>query len=118
MSVTMQFGNVEFGNNNLGGIELVDEGFLSGENLDSIVLDLSVHQIYILFTREITISSGAVRGFRARMFARTENDGTLSHGDMYASSNSGVTITKTDETVTIKPSSTSYDVYYSLYAVM
>lgn len=118
MSVNMQFGNASQQNNEMAGFELVESGLLAGTDTDTVSIDLSGHQLYILFTREITISSGAVRGFRARMFARTENDGDLQAGNLYASSNAGVTMTVSDETLTIKPSSTSYDVYYSLYAVM
>lgn len=118
MSVNMQFGNIGQQSDETAGFELIESGFLAGSNAETVSMDLSQHQMYILFTREITISSGAVRGFRARMFARTENDGDLQAGNLYASSNAGVTMTVSDETLTIKPSSTSYDVYYSLYAVM
>lgn len=114
----MQFGASEFEKNIQEGFELVELGYLGGENSDSIAIDLGQHQMYVLFTREITISSGAVRGFRARLFARTENDGAVQVGNLYASSNSGVTMSVSEETLTLSPSSSSYDVYYALYSVM
>ena len=119
MSVSMNFGNLGNANTESGGMELIESGYLGGENRDSITINVSSHQMYILFTREITISSGAVRGFRAVLIARTESETTVSRGNLYASGNSGVTITAdTDETITLVPSSTSYDVYYALYAVV
>lgn len=118
MSITMQFGNVSKEKVGLKNIELIESGELKGENLDYAIIDLSSHQMYVLFTREITISSGGVRGFRSVLIARTENDGTVQRGNLYASANSGVTVSVADEVLTIKPSSASYDVYYSLYSVM
>ena len=118
-SINMQFGNVLGEASKIPGMTLIKSGYLDGATRKEEVLDLAQHMMYILFTREIAISSGNVRGFRARLLARTENDGAVSGGNMYASTNSGVTITaNADETLTIKPSSTSYDVYYSLYTVM
>lgn len=114
----MFFGNVSGETGGFNGFELIETNYLGGENADTVVLDLSQYQMYILFSREITISSGAVRGYRARLFVRTENDGTLQAGNLLASSNSGINMTVDGETLTIKPSSTSYDVYYALYAVM
>ena len=118
MSTAMQYGTSQFGSEIFNGMELINTGYLGGANSDEVSFELGQHQMYILFTREITISSGAVRGFRARMYVRTENDGALQAGNLYASSNAGVTMTVSEETLTIKPSSASYDVYYSLYAVM
>ena len=118
MSTVMQFGNVSESDNEKIGFELIESGYLNGENNDQVTIDLSSHQMYILFTREITISSGAVRGFRARYIVRTENDGDVQFGNMYASSNAGITTTVSGESMTIKPSATTYDVYYALYAVM
>lgn len=119
MNTVMQFGNFGYKDTGKDGITLVEDGYLGGENQDTVILDLSQHQMYILFTREIAISSGNVRGFRAHVIAKPENDGAISRGAMYSSTNSGVTLTNnSDGTLTIKPSSTSYDVYYSLYAVM
>lgn len=115
---TMFFGHKENVNEATIGIELVESGYLSGRSSEEVTFNLSQHQIYVLVTREITISSGAVRGFRARLYARTENDGNLQVGNLYASSNAGVTMTVSGETLTLKPSGTAYDVYYSLYAVM
>lgn len=99
------------------GMTMVESGYLSGENGESTVLDVSVYQIYLLFTREITISSGAIRGFRAIQVARSE-EGTFNRQNMAASTNAGVTITNGTDSITLKPSSTSYDVYYALYAVL
>ena len=114
----MQFGASEFGKTNIGGFELIETGYLGGENEDTASFDLGQHQLYILFTREINISNGNVRGFRAILIARTENDGTVQRGNLFASANSGVNVTVDSEIVTIAPSATSYDVYYALYSVM
>lgn len=99
------------------GMTMVESGYLSGENGESTVLDVSVYQIYLLFTREITISSGAIRGFRAIQIARSEA-GTFQRQNLAASTNAGVTITNGTDTITLKSNSTSYDVYYALYAVL
>lgn len=99
------------------GMTMVESGYLSGENGESTVLDVSVYQIYLLFTREITISSGAIRGFRAIQIARSEA-GTFQRQNLAASNNAGVTITDGTDTITLKSNSTSYDVYYALYAVL
>ena len=99
------------------GMTMVESGYLSGENGESTVLDVSVYQIYLLFTREITISSGAIRGFRAIQIARSE-DGGFQRQYLASSTNAGITITRGTDSITIKPSSTSYDVYYALYAVL
>lgn len=118
MSVTMQFGNVGEKNDKLGGMELIDSGYLSGENRSPITIDLSGRQMYVLFTREIYFSNGALRGFRAVLIARTDAETEVQRGNLYASSNSGVTLSYSGETVTIRPSVTSCDVYYALYSVM
>ncbi|MCR5448460.1 MAG: hypothetical protein K6F23_03620 [Solobacterium sp.] len=99
------------------GMTLVESGYLSGDIGDSKVLDVSVYQIYLLFTREITISSGAIRGFRAIQIARSE-DGGFQRQYLASSTNAGVTITNGADSITLKPSSASYDVYYALYAVL
>ena len=99
------------------GMTMVESGYLSGENGESTVLDVSVYQIYLLFTREITISSGAIRGFRTIQIARSE-DGGFQRQYLASSANAGITITSGTDSITIKPSSTAYDVYYALYAVL
>lgn len=117
--VNMIFGAKREGGNGSEGIQLIQSGYLGGENSDSVTFDVIDHQMYLLFTREITISSGALRGFRAIQIARTETD-SFSRQNLAASTNAGVTITNntSDGTITITPSSTSYDVYYALYSVM
>lgn len=116
-NVSMSFGRRNPEGSAVAGMTLIDSGYLSGENSDSVVLDVSMHQIYLLFTREITISSGAIRGFRAIEIARSEAD-SFSRQNLAASTNAGVTITNGTDTITLKSSSTSYDVYYALYAVL
>lgn len=118
-NVTMKFGGRVGQAQIEEGIQYITGGFLGGENLDSITLDVIEHQMYILLTREITISSGALRGFRAIQIARTETD-SFNRQNLAASTNAGVTITNntSDGTITLTPSSTSYDVYYVLYSVM
>lgn len=99
-------------------MEQVDAGFLSGADGDSVVLDLSTHNLYLLMTGEVTSSSGAVRGYRT---IQIFNTGTrFARQNLAASTNTGVTITNdtTNLKITLSPSSTSYDVYYALYAVM
>ena len=99
-------------------MEQVDAGLLSGEDGDSVVLDLSAYNLYLLMTGEVTRSSGAVRGFRTIQIFNTGT--TFSRQNLAASTNAGVTLTSdtTGRTLTVTPSSTSYDVYYALYAVM
>lgn len=116
-NVGMVFGRSGAETPTSSGLTMVESGYLSGENGDSTVLDVSVYQIYLLFTREITISSGAIRGFRAIQIARSEA-GTFQRQNLAASTNAGVTITNGTDTITLKSNSTSYDVYYALYAVL
>lgn len=118
-NVTMKFGGKAGQTQVEEGIQYIAGGYLGGENLDSITLDVTEHQMYILFTREITISSGALRGFRAIQIARTETD-SFNGQNLASSSKTGVTITNdtSEGTITLTPSSTSYDVYYALYSVM
>lgn len=119
MSVMMRFGSVGETNDEFGDFELIGTGTLGGENLDTVTFDLTPRQMYILFTREITISNGVLRGYRARLLARTENNTAFQAGNLFASTNSGVTMTlSADEILTIKPSAKTYDVHYALYAVM
>lgn len=116
-NVGMMFGRPKTGEATTPGMIMIDSGYISGENGEQVVLDVTVYQMYMLFTREITISSGAIRGFRAIQVARSET-GTFTRQNMAASSNAGVTITDGTDSITLKPSSTSYDVYYALYAVL
>lgn len=116
---SMLFGNRGRANVDTGGFELVESGYLGGENSDSVTISLESHQMYLLFTREITISSGAIRGFRAIQIARAESD-SFSRQNLAASTNSGVTITNntSDQSITLTPNAATYDVYYALYAIM
>lgn len=100
------------------GMSQLDSGFLNGTDGDSVVLDLSTYNLYLLMVGEVTRSSGAVRGYRTIQIFNTGT--TFSRQNLAASTNSGVTITNNTSarTITITPSSTSYDVYYTLYAVM
>ena len=99
-------------------MEQMDAGFLSGTDGDSIVLDVSTHSLYLLMTGEVTASSGAVRGYRTIQIFNTGT--TFARQNLAASTNAGVTITNdtTNLKITLSPSSTTYDVYYALYAVM
>lgn len=99
-------------------MEQIDAGFLSGADGDSVVLDVSGYNLYLLMTGEVTHSSGAVRGFRTIQVFSTGS--TFSRQNLAASTNTGVTITNdtTARTITLTPSSTSYDVYYALYALV
>lgn len=117
--VNMMFGAKREGGSLSEGMQLIQSGYLGGENGDSVTLDVIDHQMFLLFTREITISSGALRGYRTIQIARTEND-SFSRQNLAASTNAGVTITNntTSGTITLTPNATSYDVYYALYAVM
>lgn len=116
-NVNMMFGSVVPQSDTAPGMILVDSGYLGGENTDTVTLGLLQYQMYVLFTREIVISSGALRGDRAILIARSEAD-TFTRGNMYASTNAGVTITNNTDSITLKPNTTTYDVYYALYAVM
>ena len=113
----MMFGRPKTGEATTPGMIMIDSGYISGENGEQVVLDVTVYQMYMLFTREITISSGALRGFRAIQVARSE-DGGFQRQYLASSTNAGITITSGTDSITIKPSSTSYDVYYALYAVL
>lgn len=97
---------------------LVDSGLLNGESSDSASLSVAEYSLYLLMTGEVTSSSGAVRGYRTIQIFNTGT--TFSRQNLAASTNTGVTITNdtTNLKITLSPSSTSYDVYYALYAVM
>lgn len=101
-----------------GSMEQLDAGFLNGADGDTAVLNVSTHNLYLLMTGEVTRSSGAVRGYRAIQVFNTGT--TFARQNLAASTNSGVTLTNdtTNRTITVTPSSTSYDVYYALYAVL
>ncbi len=99
-------------------MEQMDAGYLDGADGDTVVLNLSTHNLYLLMTGEVTRSSGAIRGFRTIQIFNTGT--TFSRQNLAASTNTGVTITNdtTNLTITLTPSATSYDVYYALYAVL
>ena len=78
--------------------------------------------IYLLFTKEYNHSTGVYRGAHIRYIVAPEEDryGTdaSSLGTVSNSTNSGVTITaNADSTVSIKQSSSTYDVHYAIYKV-
>lgn len=120
MSVSMKFGAVGNITDTAAGMTLVKAGYLGGQNSDSITINMSAYKILLLFTRELNASTGAAAGGHIYMLTFTEKASTAySKASVYASSSTNVTVTvATDETVTITPASSSYDVYYALYAVL
>lgn len=120
MSVAMQFGRAPTTVQNRSGMALITEGEITDETVDT--LEFEEGGFYVLYTKESNASSGAYRGHHAIAIAAPEEAlfGTVAvaHGNMYASANSGVTITyATDSTVTIARSSATYAVRYALYRV-
>ena len=104
----------------LESMKLVQSGYLSGADSDSTTINMGDYIILLLFCREITRSTGAGAGAQIYMLSKIFSDNTAyGTSNIYESSNVRVTITKgTDDTITLTPSSSSYDVYYALYAVM
>jgi len=91
-----------------------------GTTTDTLTLEAGC--IYLLFTKEYNHSTGLYRGAHIRYVVAPEEDrfGTdaPSLGTVSSSTNSGVTITaNADSTVSIKQSSSTYDVRYALYKV-
>ncbi|MCR5450699.1 MAG: hypothetical protein K6F23_15040 [Solobacterium sp.] len=102
------------------GMELVESGHLVGADSESTTINMSNYFILLLFCREITVSSGNGSGAQIYMLTKQFSSGSVyGTSNVYESSTGHVTVTKgTDDTVTIAPSGTGYDVYYALYAVM
>lgn len=108
----------DYFSNVANSMEQIDAGFLSGADGDTVILDVSIYNLYLLITGEVTRSSGAVRGYRTIQVFNTGT--TFARQNLAASTNAGVTITNntSDQSITLTPNATTYDVYYALYAVM
>lgn len=97
-------------------IKLVETGIITGE---SVMIDLKSDASYLLVTREITVSTGKIYGFRARMICTPKDFvATPSVGNLVASTNAGVTFANVNDGtkygITLIATST-YEVSYSLY---
>ena len=82
---------------------------------DSVKLYLDDNSLYEVSSIEITASSGAYRGHRITSFAVAKN-GAVIQNILFSSTNSGISITKSNKTstesasLTIKPASKTYSV--------
>lgn len=120
MAIAMQFGRVPTPAQPRSGMALITEGEITDETVDT--LEFEEGAFYVLYTKEFNASTGAYRGHHVIAIAAPEEAlfGTVAvaHGNMYASTNNGATITyPTDSTVTIARSSATYAVRYALYRV-
>ena len=99
---------------------VVASGIIDDATVVDIILDVGC--IYMLFTAEYNASTGAFRGEHVWVIKSPEESqyGTTaaSRGNVFASQNSGVTVTNNnDSTISISRSSATYAVRYALYKV-
>lgn len=103
------------------GIELVSSDTI----LDSTTVELTFDPggMYILFCAEFNATTGAFKGDRAILIKAPQDSlfGTIAvhRGNMYVSSESGVTITaNNDSTITLARNSSKFGFRYALYKVL
>ena len=121
MSVTMRYGGESRPPEGIAPMTLLNRNTL-GDGTTTDTLTLEAGCVYLLFTKEYNHNTGAYRGAHIRYIVAPEEArfGTdaPSLGTVSSSTNSGVTITaNNDSTVSIKQSSSTYDVRYALYKV-
>ena len=119
-NVSMQFGRSGGVVQNRPGWKFIRGGEITDDTTE--VLSFAPGGLYILVTKEWNASTAAYRGHHAYMIAAPEEDifGTVAvaRGNMYASTNAGVTLTNNnDSTLSIKQSSATYNFRYALYRV-
>ena len=90
--------------------------YVDGSEDESMTINFEPDATYLLFTSEKTISSGAQFGSRVILISTPSEDLfstiAVSHPPIYASTNSGVTLTYDDDsTLTIAPTSGHYVIY-------
>lgn len=116
----MQFGRSGGVVQNRSGWKFIRGGEVTDDTTE--VLSFAPGGMYVLVTKEWNASTSAYRGHHAYMIAAPEEDifGTvaIARGNMYSSSNAGVTLTNNnDSTLSIKRSSATYNFRYALYRV-
>ena len=99
---------------------IVASGIIDDATVVDIILDVGC--IYMLFTAEYNASTGAFRGEHVWVIKSPEESqyGTTaaSRGSVFASQNSGVTVTNNnDSTISISRSSATYAVRYALMKI-
>ena len=97
--------------------------FASGETIVADVLELPADSVFELVTVEVNASTRAYRGARKILIvtpsAELYGSEACHRGTEVESTNSGVTISyKSDSTIEIKPSSTTYSVKYQVTQIM
>lgn len=120
INVSMQFGKNGGTVQNRPGLKFIRGGEVTDGT--AVALSFAPGGIYVLFTKEWVVSSGAFYGHRAILLTAPENDifGTtgMTRSSMAASSNSGVTLThNSDSTITLNRSAATYAFRYALYRV-
>ena len=120
-NVSMQFGRSGGVVQNRPGLKFI-KGAEMTDSTATDVLSFSPGGLYLLFCKEWNASTSAFRGARVIYIAAPEEDifGTtaISRANVYASTNSGVTLTNNnDSTLSIKQSSATYNLRYALYRV-
>lgn len=103
---------------NKQGLKLI----ASGEVVDATSIELTTEagSVYLLATKEWTISSGAFRGYRLHYVVAPEEDAFGSTACQYnntiRSGNYGVNVTyNADSTITLVQSASTYGFRYALY---
>lgn len=119
-NVSMQFGRSGGVVQNRPGWKFIRGAEITDDTTE--VLSFAPGGLYVLVTKEWNASTAAYRGHHAYMIAAPEEDvfGTvaIARGNMYASTNAGVTLTNNnDSTLSIKQSSATYNFRYALYRV-
>ena len=99
---------------------IVASGIIDDATVVDLILDVGC--IYMLFTAEYNASTGAFRGEHIWVIKSPEESqyGTTaaSRGNVFASTNSGVTVTNNnDSTISISRSSATYAVRYALMKI-
>lgn len=128
--VSMQYGSGNYTAQNFimngGGSTGPAITFVTGNTLEdgttTDTLPIEAGKVYLLFSVEYAHSSKTYRGGHVRYITAPQSDKWGSEqsqvGGIYGSSASGITITaNNNSTVTVKQTSSTYDVKYSLYEV-
>ena len=117
-SFAMNFGTSGGAKNKKSGFILID----SGEIVDAtaVVLTPEAGGFYLLASKEWTVSSGNFYGERLIVISAPETEkygsAACNHGNAYASSNAGISITWADDsTITIKRDAATHAARWALY---
>lgn len=96
------------------GLKLVESKEINDST--SVTLDLDAGGFYLLAIKEYKISDLTYRGHRLITIAASElPDGDLTRGNAYASSNAGVSVSTSSNSIILSQSSATYGFRYALY---